>query len=164
MNQETLQAKQVVVDELAKKIEESSATVVVEYRGLTVEDLETLRRTLKEKDATLGVYKNTLVKLALKKAGKEGLEEHLEGPNAIVFSKDAIDGPKVLTKFAKKNDNLKVKAGLIEGTVLDAKGVKEIANLPGRDGLIAMFLSCLQAPVRQFAVAVKAIADKTAAN
>ena len=164
MNQETLQAKQVVVDELSKKIADSAATVIVEYRGLTVAQLEALRKVLKEKQATFGVYKNTLVSRALKAQGKEGLEQYLEGPNAFIFSKDPIEGPKALAKFARKNDDLKIKAGIIEGSVLDTKGIKEIAALPGRDGLIAMFLSCLQAPVRQFAATVKAIADKGTAN
>ena len=84
----------------------------------------------------------------------------LEGPNAIVFTKDTIAGPKVIAKFAKKHEHLVIKGGLIEGKTVDAAGVKTIAALPGREGLISMFLSCLQAPVRNFACAVKAVADK----
>ena len=73
--------------------------------------------------------------------------------------KEVVDGPKVLAKFAKKNENLVIKAGLVEGKVVDAAGVKTVASLPSRDGLISMFLSCLQAPIRKFACTVKAVAD-----
>ncbi len=160
MNQATLNAKKAVVEELVAKIKDSQTTVVCEYRGLTVAQMETLRKQLRENDAVIGVYKNSLVARALVECGKDDLAKLMEGPNAVIFSKDVIAGAKVAAKFAKKNENLVLKGGLVEGQVMDAKGIKEIANLPGRDGLISMFLSVLQAPVRQFACAVKAVADK----
>ena len=83
----------------------------------------------------------------------------MSGSNAFVFSKEISDGPKVLAKFAKRNENLVIKAGLVEGKVYDAAGMKTIATLPNKEGLISMFLSCLQAPIRSFACAVKAVAD-----
>lgn len=160
MNQATLNAKKAVVEELVAKIKDSQTTVVCEYRGLTVAQMETLRKQLRESDAVIGVYKNSLVARALVECGKDDLAKLMEGPNAVIFSKDVIAGAKIAAKFAKKNENLVLKGGLVEGQVMDAKGIKEIANLPGRDGLISMFLSVLQAPVRQFACAVKAVADK----
>ena len=76
------------------------------------------------------------------------------------FSKDTINGPKVIAKFAKKHENLVIKGGLVEGKMMNADQIKVIASLPGREGLISMFLSCLQAPIRNFACAVKAVAEK----
>lgn len=160
MNQATLHAKRQVVDSLVSKLSEAKTTVVCEYRGLTVNHLEDLRRQLRETDSTIAVYKNSMVARALKEIGKDDLAALMTGPNAVIFSTDVIAGAKVAAKFAKRNDNLVLKGGLVEGRVVDAKGIKEIANLPGREGLISMFLSCLQAPVRSFACAVKAIAEK----
>ena len=160
MNQATLNAKKAVVEELVAKIKEAKTTVVCEYRGLTVAQLEALRNQLRETESVMGVYKNSLVARALTECGKDDLAKIMEGPNAIIFSKDVVAGAKIAAKFAKKNENLGLKGGLVEGQFVDAKGIKEIATLPGREGLISMFLSVLQAPVRQFACAVKAVADK----
>lgn len=162
MNQETLNAKKAVVEELVGHINEAGSTIVCEYRGLTVSQLETLRGLLRECEATFKVYKNSMVTRALKETGHEELVSVMEGPNAVIFCKDPLASAKVTAKFAKKNDSLKLKGGLVEGKFVDAKGVKELATIPGREGLISMFLSCLQAPVRQFAATVKAIADKNA--
>ncbi len=160
MNQITLDAKKAVVDSIVGKLNNAKTTVVCEYRGLTVNQLEDLRNKLRETNSTFCVYKNSMVVRALKEVGQEQLSDILTGPNAIIFSEDVIAGAKVAAKFAKRNDNLVLKGGLVEGRVVDAKGIKEIASLPGREGLISMLLSCLQAPVRSFACAVKAVADK----
>ena len=159
MNQEILQAKKEVVSEVVENVKNSNAVVVVEYRGLSVTEITEVRRALRAVDGKLRVYKNSLVERAVEELGHTDLKEVLEGPNAIVFTKDTIAGPKVIAKFAKKHEHLVIKGGLIEGKVATADEVKTIATL-GRDGLISMFLSCLQAPVRGFACAVKAVADK----
>lgn len=160
MNQEILKAKQEVVSEVTERIKDSNAIVVVEYRGLTVDEITEVRHALRAVEGTMRVYKNSLVERAAESLGHNDFKEMLEGPNAIVFTKDTIAGPKVIAKFAKKHEHLVIKGGLIEGKTVDAAGVKTIAALPGREGLISMFLSCLQAPVRNFACAVKAVADK----
>lgn len=160
MNQEILQAKKEVVSEVVENVKKSNAVVVVEYRGLSVAEITELRRALRAVDGSIRVYKNSLVERAVEELGHNDLKEILEGPNAVVFTKDTIAGPKVVAKFAKKHEHLVVKGGIIEGKVANADEVKVIAALPGREGLISMFLSCLQAPVRGFACAVKAIADK----
>jgi large subunit ribosomal protein L10 len=159
MNQKTLESKKEIVAGIKKSFEESSSMAVVEYRGLTVSELSELRKSLKAVDATFGVYKNTLVKIANDSLGHQELDEYLTGSNAYVFSKDTTGMPKVLAKFAKKNNKLVLKAGLVEGKFVDANGLKAVATLPNREGLIAMFLSCLQAPIRSFACTVKAVAD-----
>ncbi|HKL84103.1 MAG TPA: 50S ribosomal protein L10 [Bacilli bacterium] len=159
MNQNNLTAKQVIVDEVVEKAKANNAMIVFEYRGLTVRKISELRKILRENNAEMAIYKNSLVERAAEKLGKPELNDMLTGPNAFVFSNDVIKGPNIIRKFAIKNDQVVIKGGLIEGRVVDAESVKTIAKLPGREGLISMFLSVLNAPVRQFAATVKAVAD-----
>lgn len=159
MNQDILNAKKETVSEVSNLLKENQALLVVEYRGLTVSELTSLRKSLRASESSLAVYKNTLVRRALKESNIEGLDSYLEGPNAFIFSKDVTKGPKVVTKFAKKNDNLVIKCGLVDGKAYNADEMKAIAKLPDKNGLIAMLLSCLQAPVRQFAATVKAVGE-----
>lgn len=159
MNQQTLESKKEIVNKITESFKGAGSLTVVEYRGLTVAQLSELRKLLKAQGATFNVYKNTLVTRAVDALGHEDLNQYLSGSNAYVFSKEISDGPKVLAKFARRNDALVIKAGLVEGKVYDAAGMKVIATLPNKEGLISMFLSCLQAPIRSFACAVKAVAD-----
>ena len=160
MNQDVLKAKQEQVSIITEDLNKSKALVVVEYRGLTVAELTELRRSLREVNATLSVFKNSLVARATREYKDEEFNALLSGPNAYVFSTDVCAGPKALRKFARQNDRLVIKGGLLEGKFADAKKVDEIAKLPGKEGLISMFLSVLQAPARNLACALKAIADK----
>ena len=165
MNEKVLQQKQTIVQEVVEAVKAVDAVIVTEYRGLTVEQLTDLRRELKEVDAKLVVYKNSLVSRALTETGHgEQLDEYLKGPNDDVFSKDVIAGPNVLRKFARKNEELIIKGGLIEGRVVDGEQVKEIGKLPGRNGLLSMFLSVLNAPIQKFAATVKAVAEHKEAS
>ena len=159
MNPSTLESKKQVVNKISESFKGASTMVIVEYRGLTVADLSELRKSLKAVNASFNVYKNTLVQRASDELGYSELDQYLSGSNAYVFSEDVVEGPKVLAKFAKKHENLVIKAGLVEGKVVDAAGVKAVATMPNREGLISMFLSCLQAPIRSFACTVKAVAD-----
>jgi len=160
MNQQVLEAKQSIVKEIVEKAQASQSITILEYRGLTVTQLQELRRALRKDGAELAVYKNSLVERAVKELGYEGVDEYLSGPNAIVFSTELSNGPKVVAKYAKRyGDLLNVKGGVAEGKALDKKGVLEVAKLPNREGMLSMFLSCLQAPIRQFAATVKAVAD-----
>ncbi|MDY4788360.1 MAG: 50S ribosomal protein L10 [Bacilli bacterium] len=161
MNKEIMASKEAVVSTIVEAVKTSQSFSVVEYRGLTVNQLETLRKELRKEDAELKVFKNTLVSKASEQLGYNELEEVLSGPNAFVIShKDAVSGPKVLSKFAKTNDKLVIKGGVVEGKVVNANELKVIATLPNKEGLLSMLLSCLTSPVRSFACAVKAIADK----
>ena len=160
MNKAVLEAKQSVVKEIVEKANNSSTIVVAEYRGLTVAQLQELRRALRKEEAELCVYKNSLVERAGEELGYQGWNEILAGPNAIIFSKEVSNGAKVVAKYAKRfGDTLKIKGGVVEGKYVTADQMKEVAKLPGREGLLSMFLSVLQAPVRQFACAVKAVAE-----
>ena len=161
MNQAVLAAKSETVKEISEKAKKSQTIIVCEYRGLTVAQIQEVRRALHKEGAEMSVYKNSLVERAVDELGYDELNDILTGPNAIVFSTDVIAGAKVIAKYAKRHrDILVVKGGIVEGKFVDAKGILEVAKLPGKEGLISMFLSCLQAPIRSFACAVKAVADK----
>ena len=161
MNQAVLAAKSETVKEISEKAKKSQTIIVCEYRGLTVAQIQEVRRALRKEKAEMNVYKNSLVERAVDELGYNDLNSVLKGPNAIVFSEDVIAGAKVVAKYAKRHkDVLVVKGGIVEGKFVDAKGIIEVSKLPGKEGLISMFLSCLQAPIRSFACAVKAVADK----
>ena len=161
MNQAVLAAKTETVKEISEKAQKSQTIIVCEYRGLTVAQIQEVRRALHKEKAEMSVYKNSLVERAVDELGYNELNNILTGPNAIVFSEDVIAGAKVIAKYAKRHkDVLVVKGGIVEGKFVDAKGIIEVSKLPGKEGLLSMFLSCLQAPIRSFACAVKAVADK----
>lgn len=160
MNQTIIDSKKVVVAEIVDKMRESQSTVVVEYRGLSVREVTELRRALRAEDVEFKVYKNTLAQRAAEEVGFNDLTETLTGPNAIAFGKDAVAPARVLAKFAKDHDKLILKAGAVEGKVVDVDTIKALSALPNREGMISMFLSCLQSPVRSFACVVKAVADQ----
>ena len=159
MNKEVLTLKEQTVSEIADKFKNSGSAVVVEYRGLSVAEVTELRRNLRAENVDYKVYKNTLSSRAAEAAGYSELTNHLTGPNAIAFSEDAVAPARILAKFAKTHNKLVIKAGIVEGSVLDADAVNDIAKLPNRDGMISMLLGCFQAPVRDFACVIKAVAD-----
>ena len=158
MNQAIIDAKKAVVSEISEKMKNSASTVVVEYRGLTVAEVTQLRRNLREEGVEFKVYKNKLAQRAAEDAGVNALTESLTGPNAIAFGNDAVAPSRVLAKFAKEHENLVLKAGIVEGKVVDVETIKQLSALPNRDGMLSMLLSCLQAPVRNYACVVKAVA------
>lgn len=164
MNQTILDQKKLVVDEIAGKFRESQSAVVIEYRGLTVAQVTTLRRKLRDEGIELKVYKNSMAQRAAEEVGHKELVTELVGPNAIAFGKDAVAPSRILSEFAIKNKALILKGGLVEGKVVDADMIKVLAKLPNKDGMISMLLSVFQAPVRNFAYAIKQIADQREAN
>jgi len=160
-NAKVIQAKQETVEAVTAKLRESATTVVADYRGLTVAQVTELRKQLREAGIEFQVLKNTLLRRATAAAELTELDSALTGPTAIAFStEDAVAPAKILNDFAKKNDALKLKGGVLEGRVVSVEEVKALAELPSREGLLSMLLSVLQAPVRNFALAVKAVAEK----
>lgn len=156
-----IETKQLLVNDIADKFKGAATAVVVDYRGLTVSQVTELRKQLREAGVEFKVYKNTLTRRATEAAGLEGLNEFLTGPNAVAFSADDVVAPaKILNDFAKKNDKLEIKAGVIEGAIASAADIKALAELPSREGLLSMLLSVLQAPMRNFALATKAVAEQ----
>lgn len=160
MNQSIIDSKVAVVNEVKEKFESSSSAVVVEYRGLSVKDVTELRRALLKEGIDFKVYKNSMVERAANDLGYSDLAESLKGPNAFAFSKDAVAPARVLAKFAKKNDLLVLKGGVVEGKVVDVTTIKTLASLPGREGMISMILGMLQSPVRKFAYAISQVAEQ----
>jgi len=153
--------KQLLVDEIVGKLRNSKTTVITDYRGLNVAEVTELRKNLREAGVEYKVLKNTLVRRATAETDLTGLDEFLAGPTAIAFSNDDLVAPaKVIVDFAKKHDALEVKAGVLEGKILTVDDVKALASLPSRDGLLSMLLSVLQAPMRNMALAVKAVAEQ----
>ncbi|MEK4253886.1 MULTISPECIES: 50S ribosomal protein L10 [Ureibacillus] len=156
-----IEAKKVQVQEIADKFKNSASVVLVDYRGLNVAQVTELRKQLREAGVEFKVYKNTLTRRAVEEVGLEGLNEYLTGPNAIAFSTEDVVAPaKIINNFAKENDALEIKAGVIEGNVATVEEVKALADLPSREGLLSMLLSVLQAPIRNFALATKAVAEQ----
>ncbi|WP_456275047.1 50S ribosomal protein L10 [Bacillus sp. AK031] len=156
-----LDQKKQIVDEISDKLKNSVSTIIVDYRGLDVSEVTELRKQLRDAGIDFKVYKNTMTRRAAEAAGFEGLNEVLTGPNAIAFSTEEVVTPaKILNNFAKEHEALEIKAGIIEGTVTSVEDVKAIAELPSREGLLSMLLSVLQAPMRNFALATKAVADQ----
>lgn len=156
-----LEQKKQIVAEITEKLRESQTTVLVDYRGLNVAEVTELRKQLREAGVDFKVYKNKLVKRATAELDLTALDEQLVGPTAIAFSnEDAIAPAKIIHNFAKEHEALEIKAGILEGAVVGVEEVKALATLPSREGLLSMLLSVLQAPMRNFALATKAVADQ----
>lgn len=156
-----LQNKSNIVQEIADKIKNSKSTTIIHYHGTTVENLSSLRKQLRNENASLKIYKNNLVKLALKQLKINNLDASLLGPNALVFSiDDEIIAPKILANFAKKNKNLILKSAIFDGKVILGDELQEIATLPSKEGLISMFASAIISPLIKIALVLKEIANK----
>ena len=139
--------KEQQVNELKEKLAKTSALVLADYRGIDVPTVTGLRDQFRKAQCEYKVYKNTLVKLAVKGTKMEGISKHLEGPTAIIFSWESPAAPaKVATKFAKESEKFVVKGGYFEGQVLDVKGVESLASMPGKDELRAKLLATFMAP------------------
>lgn len=139
--------KEEKVRETVDDLKSSNAVWVVDYRGLSVQQTETLRRSIRESGASMKVLKNTLTKRALDEAGMPTLDDILNGPSAFIFAEgDASASAKVLRDFAKENDQLEIKGGIMEGREVSSDDVMAIADLPTRDELLSMLLRTLQGP------------------
>lgn len=155
-----VELKKPIVDEISELLNGAKAAVVADYRGLTVEEDTRLRKQLREAGVVYKVYKNTMINFAIKGTEFEALAPHLEGPTAIAVSKtDATAPARILYNFAKDAKALELKAGVIEGTYYDEKGIQVIATIPSREELLSKFLGSIQSPVASFARVIKQIAE-----
>ena len=160
-----VELKKPIVDEISANIKDAASVVLVDYRGLTVEQDTQLRKNLREAGVTYKVYKNTFMNFAFKGTEFEGLSEYLEGPSAVAISTDDATAPaRVLSEFAKTANKLEIKAGVVEGTVYDAKGMAAIASIPSREVLISKLLGSLQSPITNFARVMNQLAEKGGAS
>ncbi|WP_165062960.1 MULTISPECIES: 50S ribosomal protein L10 [unclassified Adlercreutzia] len=164
-----------MLEDIKSDIQAAGAMWVVDYRGLTVKDIQSLRRAVREADAQMKVYKNTIMHIALAELDCPDLDAILAGPSAFVFAgEDPVASAKVLRDFAKGNENLEIKGGMMDGAFVDAAQVNEIAALPSREELIAKLLGTinnplvktvrvLNGPMEAFARVVSAIEEQKAA-
>ena len=155
-----VELKQPIVEEISANVKDAQSVVVVDYRGLTVEQDTQLRKQLREAGVTYKVYKNTMMNFAFKGTEFESLSEVLEGPSAIAIStEDATAPARILAKFAKDAPALEIKAGVVEGTFYDANGMKAVAAVPSREELLSKLLGSLQSPMANFARVISQIAE-----
>lgn len=160
MSKEFIAQKALIVDEVTEKFNNAASAVVVDYRGLTVEQVTALRKELREAGVEMKVIKNKILVRAAEKAGYEGMEEVFSGPTAVAFSSEDVVAPaRIMANFAKTAEALSIKGGVIEGKVATLEEINALATLPSRDGLLSMLLSVLQAPVRNVAYAINAVAE-----
>ena len=160
-----IEIKKPIVDEISASIKDAQSVVLVDYRGLTVEQDTALRKELREAGVTYKVYKNTFMNFAFKGTDFEGLAPYLEGPSAIAISTtDATAPARIICKFAKTANKLEVKGGVVEGIVYDANGIAGIASIPSREELISKLLGSLQSPITNFARVMNQLAEKGGAG
>ena len=174
-SEKTLELKKQQVAALSEALKTACTGIIVDYKGISVADDTVLRKKLRESGNTYTVVKNTILGRALEAAGIEGLEAHLEGSTAIAYSTDDYtSAAKALFEYADKHKEFKVKAGFIDGKAIDAAGVKNLADLPPKEVLIAQVLGGLNAPIsglatvlngtiRSLAIVLNAIAEKQSA-
>ena len=156
-----VELKQPIVEEISANIKDAQSVVLVDYRGLTVEQDTNLRRQLREAGITYKVYKNTMMNFAFKGTDCESLTQYLEGPSAIALSTtDATAPARVICKFAKEAPKLEVKGGIVEGISYDAQGIIEIAKIPSREELLSKLLGSIQSPIANFARVMDQLAEK----
>ncbi len=156
-----VEIKKPIVDEISAAIKDAQSVVLVDYRGLTVEQDTKLRKELREAGVNYKVYKNTMMNFAFKGTDFESLAPYLEGPSAVAIStSDATAPARVLAKFAKGAEALEIKAGVVEGTFYDADGMKSIASIPSREELLSKLLGSIQSPITNFARVMNQLAEK----
>ncbi len=160
MSEAIIAKKAELVDVVAEKMKAAASIVVVDARGLTVEQDTVLRRELRGSEVEYKVIKNSILRRAAEKAGLEDLASVFVGPSAVAFSNEDVIAPaKVISEFAKDAEALEIKGGVVDGAFTSVEEINALASLPNKEGMLSMLLSVLQAPVRNVALAVKAVAD-----
>ncbi len=158
---QSLIRKNLIIEQITKRIDKSKSLVVASYSNISVSDIESLRNELRTQDSELKVYKNNLFNLAIEKTEHKELTKYLVGPNAFIFGyNDMISALKIAAKFSKKYNNFELKAGIYNNNVLNSKSVMEVALLPSKEELIASFASLLTQPLIKFALSIKEIINK----
>ena len=156
-----VELKKPIVEEISAGIKDAKSVVLVDYRGLTVEQDTKLRKELRENGVVYKVYKNTMMNFAFKGTDYEGLAPYLEGPSAMAYSNEDATAPaRILCNFAKTADKLEVKGGVVEGTVYDADGIKAISAIPSREVLLGRLFGSMQSPITNMARVLNQIAEK----
>ena len=158
----TKEQKKVYIDEMSKQFENSKAVMVTHYQGLTMPQLDELRSKMREHGIIFKITKNRITKIAIKETPKKDLEKYFIGPTAAAISSDPISTAKILTKFSKSNDKLKIVAGFMDGKVLDEKEVSVIATLPSLEEARAKIVGILASPAQKLVSILLAPGSKIA--
>ena len=162
MSKAAIAEKEKFVDAFAEELKAAKAVLVINYLGLTVEEVTNMRKELRDNDVKMKVVKNTYLRRAAVKAGIEGLEDTFVGPTAVVYTDNADDitePARIVSKYEDDFEVIDIKGGVLEGKVTSKEDIKALAAIPGREGLLSMLVSVLQAPVRNVAYAINAVAD-----
>ncbi len=154
--------KKLYIDEMTNQFDKSEAVIVTHYQGLTVSQLDDLRKRMREHGIIFKITKNRITKLALEKTKCKDLSELFTGPTAVAMSEDAITSAKILTKFSKENENLKILGGIMGNDILDVAGVQNVATLPTLDEARAKIVGILRSPAQKIASILLAPASKIA--
>lgn len=155
------EAKKVVIDEIKNNISNAKSIVLIDYRGLTVAEDTALRKEFRKTNTVYKVYKNRLFKKACDELGITGVDSYLEGTTAFAFGmEDETCAPRVIKAQIKALNKMEIKAGFLNGEVVDKAKVEMLASIPSREQLIANLLAMLNAPVSALARAIQAIADQ----
>lgn len=155
-----VELKKPIVEEISANIKDAQSVVIVDHRGLTVAEDTELRKQLREAGVTYKVYKNTMLNLAFKGTEFEPMSAKLEGPTAMAVSATDSSAPaRILAEFAKKNQALELKAGVIEGNYYDEKGIQVMATIPSREVLLGRLLGSIQSPITNLARVLNQIAE-----
>ncbi|MBU3829102.1 MAG: 50S ribosomal protein L10 [Candidatus Lactobacillus pullistercoris] len=162
MSKAAIAEKEKLVDAFAEELKSAKAILVINYLGLTVEEVTNMRKELRDNDVKMKVIKNTYLRRAAAKAEIEGLDDTFVGPTAVIYTDNADDitePARIVSKYEDDFDVIEIKGGMLEGKLTSREEIKELASIPGREGLLSMLVSCLQDPIRKVAYAVKAVAD-----
>ena len=154
--------KKLYIKDMASKFDTTEAVIVTHYQGLTVTQLDDLRKKMREHGIKFKITNNRITKLALEKTKCKELSELFSGPTAVALSKDAITSAKILTKFSKENENLKILGGIMGNDILDLAGVKNVATLPSLEEARAKIVGILRSPAQKIASILLAPASKIA--
>lgn len=154
-----LESKKAIVNEITDKIKSSESVILFEYQGLTVSEVNELRRKLREATGEVKIYKNTLLKRALDELNID-LNDFLEGPNAIMFGQDLLEPIKVVSEFAKSHDKMNIRVGIINGDVAELSVIQDYASIPSYEGLLTMLAAGMMEHVRNLAIGLNLYAEK----
>ena len=152
--------KEAVINDVTSLAAKAQSLVIAEYRGITVADMTKLRNEARSKGVSLSVLKNTLARRAVAGSAFEVVADQMTGPLIYGFSEDAVSAAKVVADFAKTNDKLEIRGGAFDGKALDVNGVKQLANIPSKEVLLAQLCGLLMSPISRTAVVLGALAAK----
>jgi len=165
VSQKAIDKKALLVEELTEKMQSTNSVVIVDYLGLTVEEVTNLRKTLFDNGCEFKVIKNNIIRRAAEAAGYGEMVEHLTGPNAVAFSnEDSVSAAKILYEFAKDHKKLELKVGVVDGDFMNNEMIQKIATIPSREELLTMFAGGLLQPIRDVAIALNLHAENLEAD